>query len=150
MATFFTNYAQTQLNAKGAKTNGYPNAGRMQRTLQIGRDTYTTTGTETITDGIRIGNFIPHGSILNVENCRIRVAANVLVGGNVGIWRVNTGSWLTGGVNVSAGGNFGWNSSASPVITFNEGDIYEIRFSGLTSVVAGQTVHIDIAYETFG
>jgi hypothetical protein len=150
MAELLSAFAQARLNAKGAKTNGYPNAARMQRTVKVARDTYTTTGAEANNDTIKLDIFLPAGSVVNVENCKLRFGASGTFSASVTLQRVRAGvvtSLSAALATTSAAVGTFAAAAITPPTESQAGDILQLLITPFTSATAGKVIALEIQFD---
>lgn len=150
MAELLSAFAQAQFNAKGAKTNGYPNAARMQREVKMARDSYTTTGAEANNDTIKLGIFLPVGSVVHVEQCKLRFGASGTFSASVTLQRVRAGvatSLSAALATTSAAVGVFAAAAITPPTESQAGDYLQLLITPFTSATAGKVIEADITFD---
>lgn len=150
MAELKSAFYQSQYDAKGAKTVGYPNTSGMQRERKIARTTYTTTGSEANNDTINLGVFLPAGAIVDVENCKLRFGASGTFSASVTLQRVRAGSATSLSAALAttsaAVGTFAA-AAITPPTEAQATDTLQLLITPFTSATAGKVIAIEIAYD---
>jgi len=150
MAEFLSAFARAVFNAKGASTTGYPTASGVQRDRKIARDTYTTLGTEVNNDTIKLDAFLPVGSIVDVENCKLRFGSAGTFSASVTLQRVRAGTAtsLSGALaTTSAAVGVLVAAAITPPTASQAGDFLQILITPFTSATAGKVIAFEIAFD---
>jgi len=151
MAQLLSAYARAKFNSRGASTIGFPNAAGVQRTRKTARDTYTTVGTEANNDTILVDFPLPIGSIVDVENCKLRFGASGTFSASVTLQRVTAAGVATSlsaalATTSAAVGTFAA-AAITPPTPSGAGDYLQLLITPFTSATAGKVIAMEIAFD---
>lgn len=150
MATFLSTFAQKQADAKGAKTNGYPNASEVQRQRKIARFKYTVTGTEAATDLIQLGTLGQKGARVDVENTKLRFSGGGAFSGSVKLQRIRAGSATdlsTALATTAAAVGALTDAGIAPPTDAEPDDIFALNITAKTTFTAGKVIDVEMPYD---